>query len=110
MAYVPDRGEVIWLEFNPQSGHEQAGHRPALVISPKIYNSKTSLALVCPITSQVKNYGFEVAIPSGFTISGVVLADQIKNLDWNARNAKYVCTLPNDTVADVIEKIKTLLV
>jgi len=76
MGYVPERGDVIWLEFNPQAGHEQAGHRPALVVSLAAYNGKTSLALVCPITTQVKGYPFEVEIPDGLPVAGVILADR----------------------------------
>ena len=109
MAYIPERGDVIWLEFDPQSGHEQVGHRPAIVLSPQAYNGKIGLALVCPITSQVKHYGFEVAIPTGYAISGVVLADQIKSLDWKSRKAKYACTLPANVVEDTIAKARTLL-
>ena len=109
MAYIPDRGDLIWLMFTPQAGHEQAGHRPALVISPKLYNAKSGMALMCPITSQVKGYPFEVAIPAGLPISGVVLSDQIKNLDWHAREAEYISTLPSNTTYDVIAKILTLI-
>jgi mRNA interferase MazF len=85
MEYIPEAGDVVWLDFDPQSGHEQAGHRPALVISPASYNGRTGLMLCCPLTSQIKGYPFEVAI-SGSSRS-VALADQIKNLDWRARNA-----------------------
>jgi len=82
MDYIPDRGDVVWLMFDPQAGHEQAGRRPALVISPKAYNAKIGLSFVCPITGQAKQYPFEVGIPSGLPVSGVVLADQLKSLDW----------------------------
>jgi mRNA interferase MazF len=109
MAYIPGRGDVIWLIFDPQAGHEQAGHRPALVISPRAYNAKVGLSLVCPITSQVKHYAFEVAIPAGLPVEGVVLADQIKNLDWRARRADYICTLPLEITGDVVSKIIPLL-
>lgn len=109
MAYVPERGDIIWLKFDSQAGHEQAGHRPALVISPKAYNAKIGLSLVCPITSQVKQYAFEVGIPSGLPVSGVVLADQIKSLDWQARKADFICTLPGEITDDVIAKIIPLL-
>ena len=87
-AYVPARGDLVWLEFNPQAGHEQAGHRPALVLSPQEYNRRVGLALVCPVTSQVKGYPFEVVLPSGLPISGAVLSDQMKSLDWKARRAR----------------------
>lgn len=108
-GYVPKRADIIWLDFNPQTGHEQAGNRPALVISPEAYNYKTSLLLVCPITSQVKNYPFEVKIPSGLQIQGVILSDQVKSLDWKARNAQYVCRVPEVIVQKVIEKIRVLI-
>jgi len=97
------------LMFDPQTGHEQAGRRPAIVVSPKVYNAKVGLTLVCPITSQVKQYAFEVAIPSGLPIAGVVLADQIKSLNWRARKAEYICTLPPEITDDVIAKIIPLL-
>jgi mRNA interferase MazF len=109
MAYIPERGDIVWLKFDPQIGHEQAGRRPALVISPARYNAKTGLSLVCPITSQVKGYAFEVVIPSHLPMNGVVLADQIKKLDWKARNAEYICSLPSGTIDDVIAKISPLL-
>lgn len=109
MAYIPGRGDAVWLMFDIQAGHEQAGHRPALVISPRVYNAKTGLSLVCPITSQVNQYAFEVDIPAGLPVAGVVLADQIKSLDWRARKADYICTLPPETTIDVIAKIIPLL-
>lgn len=107
--YVPDRGDVVWLQFEPQAGHEQSGRRPALVISPKSYNGRVGLALLCPITSKVKGYPFEVLLPAGLKISGAVLADQIKSLDWKARQAQYVCTVPPEVVTEVIGKIQALL-
>jgi len=85
--YVPERGDVVWLNFTPQAGHEQAGHRPALVLSPAAYNGKTGLMLCCPITSQVKGYPFEVRLDAGADAQGVVLSDQVKSLDWQARQA-----------------------
>jgi len=108
-GYIPKRGDVIWLEFNPQAGHEQARKRPALVISPEAYNFKTSLLLVCPITSQIKGYPFEVKIPSGLQIQGVILSDQVKSLDWQARNAQIACQVPEFVVQEVIEKIRVLI-
>lgn len=89
--YVPARGEIVWLRFSPQSGHEQAGHRPALILSPVNYNEKTGLGLFCPITSTVKGYPFEVMLPSTGEITGVALADQIKSPDWRARRARFAC-------------------
>ena len=109
MAYIPGRGDAVWLMFDIQAGHEQAGNRPALVISPRVYNAKTGLSLACPITSQVNQYAFEVNIPAGLPVAGVVLADQIKSLDWRASKADYICTLPAETTDDVIAKIIPLL-
>lgn len=108
-AYCPKRGDVVWLSFTPQSGHEQAGHRPALVLSPESYNSKVGLALLCPITSQAKGYPFEVNLPQGKSVSGVVLADQVKSLDWKARQASFCCTLPQATIHEVLNKLGTLI-
>lgn len=107
-SYVPDRGDIVWIEFNPQAGREQAGRRPALVISPKSYNGKVGLALMCPITSKIKGYPFEVSLPSTAGISGVVLADQIKNFDWQARKTKFVCKIPSDVTQEVLAKIQAL--
>lgn len=108
-SYVPDCGDVVWLDFTPQAGHEQAGRRPALVVSPNAYNKRVGLALLCPITSQVKGYPFEVAVPSDLPITGVVLSDQVRSLDWRARNAAHICSLPNAAVAEVRRKLRTLL-
>jgi len=93
MAYIPDSGDIVWIAFNPQAGHEQAGHRPALVLSPAAYNGKVGLAILCPITSQVKGYPFEVQIPDGLKVSGAILSDQVKSLDWKARNVDSSATL-----------------
>jgi mRNA interferase MazF len=107
--YVPKRGDVVRLHFNPQSGHEQAGRRPAIVLSPESYNRKTSLALFCPVTSRVKGYPFETLLPPGTPVRGVVLCDQIKSLDWAARNAEFICALPVETLDDVMGKALSLL-
>jgi len=107
--YIPDRGDIIWLKFNPQAGHEQAGRRPALVISPKLYNGRVGSALLCPITRQIKGYPFEVKLPDGLKVSGAVLADQIKSLDWRARQAEFICKAPEAIVAEVREKIHVLI-
>ena len=107
--YVPDRGDVVWLEFDPRAGHEQSGRRPAVVVSPAAYNGRAGLALLCPITSQVKGYPFEVEIPSGLAVSGVVLADQIKNLDWRARKAKRFAELSTTQMAEILGKLRTLI-
>lgn len=109
MAYVPERGDVIWLNFNPQAGHEQAGKRPAFVLSPATYNRKVGLALLCPITSKVKGYPFEVDLPAKLAVTGTVLCDQIKNLDWRARQAEFICTLLQETVEEVLRKARLLL-
>jgi mRNA interferase MazF len=109
MPYVPDRGDLVWLEFSPQTGHEQAGRRPAAVLSPRSYNGKVGLFLACPLTGQQKGYPFEVPVPMDLPIAGVILADQIKSLDWRARNAVYICSLPADTVAELLAKASTLV-
>lgn len=107
--YIPARGDIIWLSFNPQSGHEQAGHRPAIVISPKEYNEKTGLALCCPITSKVKDYPFEVGINIKNKIDGVILSDQIKSLDWKERQAKYIAAAPKEILNEAVEKLSLLI-
>ncbi len=107
--YVPERGDVVWLQFNPQAGHEQAGHRPALVVSPKSYNQKVGLALFCPITSHIKGYPFEVVLPPEGKASGAVLSDQIKSLDWRVRQAKRISRASKEVVKEVLAKISTLI-
>ena len=107
--YVPDRCDIVWLDFNPNIGHEQAGKRPAVVITPKNYNEKTGLAIFCPITSKIKNYPFEVKLPSYCKIKGVILVDQIKSLDWKRRNAAFVFKLHEYILNEVIEKLKLLI-
>lgn len=108
-GYVPQRGDVVWITLNPQMGHEQSGRRPTLVLSPCPYNNKVGLAILCPITSQIKGYPFEVLMPEGLPIAGVILSDQVKSLDWRARNAEFICTLPTKTVNEVLNKLGTLL-
>ena len=107
--YLPDAGDLIWLDFTPQAGREQAGRRPALVLSPRGYNSKTSLAIVCLITNQVKGYPFEVPLPPSGKISGVVLSDHLKNLDWRQRRATKVGRVPPAILRSVRERIAALL-
>ncbi len=107
--YVPDAGDLVWLTFDPQASHEQGGRRPALILSPREYNAKARLALACPITSQKKGYPFEVAIPAGQGITGVVLADHIKNLDWHARKVAFESKAPTVVVAEVRERLRPLL-
>jgi mRNA interferase MazF len=108
-GYVPSRGDLVWLEFNPQAGHEQAGHRPAFVASPVEYNRKVGLALLCPITNQIKGYPFEVVLPAGLKVRGAVLADQVKSLDWKARNARKADRVSDALVAEVLAKAMTLI-
>ncbi len=107
--YVPDRGDIVELFFSPQKGHEQAGKRPALVLSPMAYNSRTSLFIACPITSREKGYPFEVALPEGCTTRGVVLADQVKSLDWTCRSASFIEKAPEAVYKAVLERIMVLI-
>lgn len=107
--YIPERGDIVWLQFNPRAGHEQAGHRPALVISPRTYNRRVGLALFCPLTSQVKAYPFEVVVPPGLKVEGAILSDQIKSLDWRVRKANRICTVPSDVLEETIAKILALV-
>lgn len=109
MARVLDRGDVVRISMNPQAGHEQAGRRPALVLSPAAYNGKVGLAILCPITNQAKGYPFEVSLPKGLPVEGVILSDQAKSLDWKAREAEFVCRLPTGTVHEALLKLATLL-
>jgi len=109
MAYTPDSGDIVWITFNPQAGHEQAGRRPALVLSPAAYNGKVGLAILCPITSQIKGYPFEVVIPDDLEISGAILSDQVKNLDWKARKAEFAFKLPPASYNEVVQKLSTLI-
>ena len=107
--YVPDRGDLVWLDFNPTLGHEQAGYRPALVLSPADYNIRSGLAVVCPITSQVKNYPFEVPLPDGLQVTGVILTDQIKSVAWFERRIVYKDSLPLADFKNVVGNIVSLL-
>ena len=109
MAYIPESGDIVWITSPPQAGHEQAGRRPALVLSPAAYNGKVGLAILCPITSQVKGYPFEVLIPDGMEISGAILSDQVKSLDWKAKKAEFGCKLPPTTFNEVVQKLSTLI-
>ncbi len=109
MAYIPDSGDIVWITLNPQAGHEQAGRRPALVLSPVSYNGKVGLAILCPITSQIKGYPFEVVIPDGLEINGAILSDQVKSLDWKVRKAEFGCKLPSSTYNEVVQKLSTLI-
>jgi len=109
-AYIPQRGDVVWVTLNPQAGHEQAGRLPMVGLPPRSYNSKTGLAILCPVTSQVKGYPFEVLLPERLPVTGAILSDQVKNLDWLARNAELICTLPDEVTSEVLEKLGTLLI
>ena len=109
MPYVPERGDAVWITLNPQTGQEQAGRRPAVVLSPASYNGKVGLAILCPITNQIKGYPFEVILPSGLIVTGAILSDQVKSLDWRARNATLICTLPTPTITEVLQKLQTLV-
>ena len=105
----PDAGDFIWIDLVPTRGHEQAGRRPALVLSPRAYNRKVDLCIACPVTNQAKGYPFEVQIPSGHAVSGVVLADQVRSLSWAERNAAFVAQVPRDVLNDVRDKLATLI-
>jgi mRNA interferase MazF len=107
--YIPKRGDVVRLTLNSQVGHEQAGRRPVLVLSPEEYNRKVGLALFCPLTNQVKGYPFEVLVPLDLPVTGVILPDQVKSLDWRKRGAERICSLPPKTVIEVFQKLKVLL-
>jgi len=108
--YVPRRGDVVWITPAPQAGHEQATRRPAVVLSPQEYNARTGLAVLCPVTGQVKGYPFEVRVPAGLPVTGAILSDQVKSLDWCARNAELICRLRPETISEVLTKLATLLV
>src|SRR5215470_13284047 len=108
-TYIPERGDAVWITLDPQAGHEQAGRRPALVLSPSAYNGRVGLALFCPITSRAKGYPFEVPLPAGLPVAGVVGADQVKSLDWRARNASRIATVPEEVVVEVVRRLQTLL-
>ena len=108
-TYIPERGNIVWLTFTPQAGNEQAGRRPALVLSPSAYNGKVGLAIFCPITSQIKGYPFEVAVPQGLTVCGAILSDQVKSLDWRVRKAEFICKLPDSTLTTVMKRLGTLV-
>jgi mRNA interferase MazF len=108
-VYVPDRGDVVWLAFTPQAGRERAGRRPAVVLTPACYNEKAGLAICCPITSRAKGYPFEVALPAGLPVSGVILADQVKSLDWRRERARVIARLPETLLEDLLPMLGALL-
>jgi mRNA interferase MazF len=107
--FVPERGDVVLMSFDPQSGHEQAGWRPALVISPSLYNRASSLAVLCPITSRVRGYPFEVRLPDDLDVSGVVLVDQVRSLDWRSRRARLVGRVPAGVMSEVLARLEPLV-
>ena len=107
--YCPERGDIVWLDFDPHSGQEQKGRRPAIVLSPKIYNAKTGLALFCPITNQIKGYPFEVLLPLKLPVTGVIISDHIKSLDWQIRNAEFIVKAPNQILNETLNKFSTLV-
>ena len=109
-SYVPRRGDLVWISFNPQAGHEQTGRRPAVVISPEPYNRRVGLALFCPVTSQIKGYPFEVQLPLHAGASGVVLADQIKSLVWRSRDTQFISALPEETISAILQRVGVLVV
>lgn len=107
--YIPAKGDIIWINFNPQSGREQSGRRPALAISPTAYNRRVKLILVCPIITKVKGYPLEISLPQGLYISGVILTDQVKSFDYQTRKAELICQLPDDVLIQVISNVIRLL-
>jgi len=108
MNYIPSRGDIVWLDFAPQTGREQLGKRPAIVLSPQAYNKKTGLALFCPITTKQKGYPFEVIIEAGH-INGVVLSDQVKSLDWQQRGAEFIIKAKDEELNEIIKKLNVLI-
>lgn len=108
-SWVPERGDAVWLDFDPHAGHEQGGRRPAVVLSASRYNGKVGLAMMCPMTSQEKGYPWEVPLPAGLPVSGVVLADQARSVDWRSRRAELICHLPAGFIKSVVEKVQALI-
>ena len=108
-SYVPGRGDLVWINFHPQAGHEQAGRRPAIVLSPRAYNRPSGLALFCPVTHRAKGYPFEVPLPPASAVTGVVLVDQVRSLDWQVRRAQFAGELDKTTLAEVLEKLRPLV-
>ncbi|MGI8770368.1 MAG: endoribonuclease MazF [Acidobacteriaceae bacterium] len=107
--YIPDSGDLIWIDFDPQTGHEQAGRRPGLVLSPAAYNGRSGLAIVCPVTSHIKGYPFEVPLPAGLKVNGAVLADHAKNIDWKARKAQKCDSAPASVTRTVKQRLLVLI-
>ncbi len=109
MSFIPERGDVVWINFDPQAGYEQAGVRPVLVLSPASYNGRVGLMVCCPITTQSKGYPFEVLIKNNLKVSGVILADQVKSLDWKARGAKKKGSISDDELTETLNKLKAVI-
>ncbi len=107
--YSPSCGDVVWLDLSPQAGRGHSGRRPALCISPVSYNERVGLGIFCPVTSKQKGYPFEVVLPAGLPLVGVILSDQVKSLDWQSRQAEYICKVPQETLAEVLQKLQTLI-
>ena len=108
-AYVPEAGDLVWITFDPQAGHEQRGRRPALILSPRPYNSRSRLAIACPITRHIKGYPFEVVLPPSGAISGAILSDQVKSLDWGVRRIAFEAKAPESVLTEVRERLRVLL-
>ncbi len=106
---APERGDLVWIDFNPQSGRQQAGRRPALVLTPSAYNRLVGLAVLCPVTNHVKGYPFETPLPAGLRVQGVVLADHVRSLDWHTRRAEFICAAPAEVLDHVTAKVQALL-
>ena len=106
---VPDRGDLVWLEFAPHAGHEQAGRRPGVVLSPETYNRLTGLALICPVTSKIKGFGFESRLPEGSSVQGVVLSDHVRSMDWRTRKLRKEGRVSDGVIRDIFQKLGTLL-
>ncbi len=109
MAYVPERGDVVWIHLDPQAGREQAGHRPALVLSSKAFNRKLNVIFCCPITSRAKRFEFDIPLPEDLDVKGVILSHHMKSLDWRVRNARYMTHVPDYVVDDVLLMLDSIL-
>jgi mRNA interferase MazF len=106
---APDRGDLVYINFSPHAGHEQAGHRPGIVLSPQLFNNATGFAVICPITNQVKEYPYEIPLPEGLVFTGVILSDQVKSLDWRSRGLKIRGQAPGELVQECLDYIHTYL-
>lgn len=107
--FIPDRGDIVVVQFNPQAGREQAGERPALILSPALFTERSGIALACPITSKQKGYPFEVSLPDNISTQGVVLADHLKSIDWEVRGRRFIEKAPPETVNEAVSKIESIL-